>query len=252
LTQEDRMNIKLGRRTRRIAIGAGAALAVSAGAAYATGGSPDVIYACKLNHVGTLRVIDPSHSGKCTRAETPISWNRQGPAGATGATGATGPQGPKGDTGPQGPKGDTGPQGLKGDTGPQGPKGDTGPQGAPGTPGTNGLAGIHIITASTPSGPNTVVNGVLNCPAGQIAIGGGFTTVPPGAAPVPGAYVSSSAPTPDGLGWDGATVNTSNQTVTITLETTCVNAPSGSAAHTAAAARGDQATSGLHVTKLAS
>src|SRR5690242_1795373 len=219
------MKIELGRRTRRIVIAAGAVLAVSAGAAYAAGSNTDVVYACKLNHAGTIRLIDPSHSGlagKCTRAETQISWNRQGPAGAAGPAGQ---QGPKGDMGLQGPKGDTGLQGPKGDTGLQGPKGDTGPQGAPGAPGTNGLAGIHIISASTPSGPNTVVNGVLNCPAGQIAIGGGFTTVPPGAAPVPGAYVSSSAPTPDGLGWDGATVNTSSQTVTITLETTCVNAP---------------------------
>jgi hypothetical protein len=242
------MKIKLGRRTRQVALGAGAALAISAGAAYAAGGNADVIYACKLNHAGTIRVIDPSHSGltgKCTRAETQISWNRQGPAGAAGATGATGPQGPKGDTGPQGPKGDTGAQG---------PKGDTGPQGAPGTPGTSGLAGIHIISASAQSGPNTVLNGVLNCPAGQIAIGGGFTTVAPGAPPVPGAYVSSSAPTPDGLGWDGATVNTSSQTVTITLETTCVTAPSGAAASAArlAAAVPNQATSGLHVSKLGS
>ena len=192
------MKIVLGRRTRRIAVAAGAALAVSAGAAYAAGSNTDVIYACKLNHAGTIRLIDPSHSGlagKCTRAETQISWNRQGPAGAAGPAGQ---QGLKGDTGLQGPKGDTGLQGPKGDTGPQGPKGDTGPQGAPGAPGTNGLAGIHIISASTQSGPNTVVNGVLNCPAGQIAIGGGFTTVAPGAPPVPGAYVSSSAPTPDG------------------------------------------------------
>jgi hypothetical protein len=221
---------------------------VTAGVAHAAAGGANVISACKLDHAGTIRVIDPSRSGAaghCTRAETPISWNQQGPAGAMGATG---PQGPKGDTGAAGAMGQTGatgPQGPKGDTGPQGPKGDTGPQGAPGI---NGLAGIHIITASAQSGPNTIINGVLNCPAGQIAIGGGFTTVPPGAPPIPGAYVSSSAPTPDGLGWDGATVNTSTQTVTITLETTCVNAPTGSA-H-AAAARADQATSGLHVTHL--
>ena len=52
-----------------------------------------MITACKLNNVGTIRLIDPSRSGlagNCSNLETEISWNQKGPAGATG---------PKGDTG---------------------------------------------------------------------------------------------------------------------------------------------------------
>src|ERR1051326_3280135 len=60
-----------------------------------------VIQACRGKISGLLRVVsDPS---KCTRRELPISWNIQGPAGATGPAG---PQGATGDPGPAGSQGD--------------------------------------------------------------------------------------------------------------------------------------------------
>jgi hypothetical protein len=244
------MRMWSGRRGRRIVIGAGAALAVSAGVAYAGSGSTDVIYACKLNNVGTIRLIDPSRSGftgHCTHAETQISWNQSGPAGPVGPKGDTGPQGPKGDTGPQGPQGEPG---AKGDTGPQGPKGDTGPQGPAGA---DGVAGFHVKSGSLDSPPGTQVFGTLFCDAGEKATGGGFTTAPAGSPPPIGAYVASSGPTSDGAGWTGATTNTSNATVTVTIYTVCAKAPAGSAtaaARTLAAPTGDPVPSGLHLATL--
>jgi hypothetical protein len=128
----------------------------------------------------------------------------QGPAGPTGENGETGAQGPKGDVGPQGPKGDTGdtgaqgppglkgetgatgPQGLKGDTGPMGPMGPqglTGPQGAQGLQGPQGVPGINGVSgyqkAFAQVGPFALSPGVTswviaNCPAGKVALGGGY------------------------------------------------------------------------------
>jgi hypothetical protein len=246
---------RLGRRGRRIAVGAGAALVVTAGVAHAAAGGANVIYACKLSRAGTIRLIDPGHSGltgHCTRAETAISWNQQGPAGPAGPTGpqgpmgetgATGPMGLTGATGPQGPKGDTGPQGPKGDTGPQGPKGDTGPQGVPGA---DGVSGIRVQSASTTATANSQVAGTLFCNPGEKVTGGGLTTSAANTAPPAGVYVASSGPTSDGTGWTGAITNTSGSTVPVTLYIICAKAPAGSPS----AAVKTLATSGLHITKL--
>jgi len=119
---------------------------LAGGVAYATIPSSNGVFsACVLDHVGTLRLIDPSlpssdaMSHCSAHLETPVSWNQQGQPGPAGPKGDPGPAGPKGDPGPQGSPGDTGAQGPKGDTGPQGPKGDTGPQGPQGPPGPSGL-----------------------------------------------------------------------------------------------------------------
>jgi hypothetical protein len=91
-----------------------------------------------LNHLGTVRLIDPSLPAAnlmshCTALETRVTWNQQGQPGAAGAPG---PPGPKGDPGadgapgPPGPKGDTGADGA---AGPPGPKGDPGPPGPAGS-----------------------------------------------------------------------------------------------------------------------
>ncbi len=77
--------------------------------------SAATIYACKLNSLGTLRIV--SATTACTPFETKISWNTDGPAG---------PQGP---TGPQGQSGPAGAPGLPGQPGPQGPAGPPGPPG---------------------------------------------------------------------------------------------------------------------------
>jgi hypothetical protein len=131
------MSLRLGRRSRQIAIGVGAAMALSAGLAYAAAsGGSTVITACELNNIGTIRLIQPGRSGlqgRCSNLETQISWNQQGPAGTAGPKGDTGPAGPKGDTGAAGPQGATGPQGGRyGRDRPAGPGRCRRPRGLPG------------------------------------------------------------------------------------------------------------------------
>jgi len=66
---------------------------LAGGIAYAT--IPDgggVYTACRLNDVGTIRLIDPSLPasallGHCTKLETQIQWNQQGQKGDPGAPG---------------------------------------------------------------------------------------------------------------------------------------------------------------------
>jgi hypothetical protein len=248
-----------------IAVTTASALAAVGVVSVASGAIPgagsDVIYACKHDSSGKIRVIDPSRSGRagdCTHSETEISWNQTGPAGAVGAKGDKGdpgPVGPKGEKGDPGAAGAPGAKGDKGDpgaAGSQGPKGDTG---ARGPAGADGLAGLQVVTASLDSVPGSTVWGTQLCPSGKKALNGGFTTVPAGTPPVVGAYVASSAPTADDSGWTGATVNTSSQTVTVTIYTTCVNPPAGSpaaAARAAAPTREEQPASGLHVANLSS
>ena len=75
----------------------------------------DTFYACKLDLLGTLRIV--SATTKCTTLETKISWD----SGSTGAPGPAGPAGPKGDAGPAGATGAAGPVGPAGPSGPPGP-----------------------------------------------------------------------------------------------------------------------------------
>ncbi|MFI8183863.1 hypothetical protein ACIF70_25550 [Actinacidiphila glaucinigra] len=71
--------------------------------------------------------------------------------------------------GPPGPQGPAGPAGPPGQTGPAGPAGPQGPAGPPGTGG--GLSGAHTLVATfTADGADHT----LSCPAGELAIGGGF------------------------------------------------------------------------------
>ena len=71
--------------------------------------SATTIYACKLNSLGTVRIV--SATTACTVYETKISWNTdgppgpQGPAGPPGLSGAQGPKGPKDRKGRPDPKG---------------------------------------------------------------------------------------------------------------------------------------------------
>jgi hypothetical protein len=127
-------------RTGRALVVTTLVLGVTAGAAHAAvTPDPGIYTACKLNGVGTIRLIDPTLPtstllGRCTVFETQISWSK-------GATGNTGPEGPQGLPGPQGPQGTVGLQGPQGLTGPQGIPGADGPDGADGQPGAAGQKG---------------------------------------------------------------------------------------------------------------
>jgi hypothetical protein len=77
-------------------------------------------------------------------------------SGLRGATGAAGPQGP---AGPQGQRGPAGPQGLPGQRGPVGPAGISGTE-------------IVTVTSQGSAGQKTTT---ASCPAGDFALGGGFS-----------------------------------------------------------------------------
>ncbi|HEY7396813.1 MAG TPA: hypothetical protein VH538_00810 [Gaiellaceae bacterium] len=116
------MKSTLGRRGLALLGVAAASLAVAGGIAYATipdSGNTD--HACMLNNVGTIRIIDsalPSNSllQHCTKIESEITFDQQGPRGLQGAKGVPGPQGPVGPAGPSDVYvGDSGQGGLFGD-----------------------------------------------------------------------------------------------------------------------------------------
>jgi hypothetical protein len=95
-------------KVRALRLGVAGAVGVGIGClAYATSvmAVPPVtsIQACQADRTGLLRVV--TDASECRAAETPLSWNIQGPQGPTGSQGPTGPQGPQGPTGPQGPAG---------------------------------------------------------------------------------------------------------------------------------------------------
>jgi hypothetical protein len=101
----------------------------------------------------------------------------EGPQGLQGVAGPTGPQGLQGvagPEGPQGPQGVAGPIGPQGPAGVQGPMGLTGPQGPQGVPGVSGYQVVvtPLTTVSINGNQTTTLSAV--CPAGKVAIGGGF------------------------------------------------------------------------------
>jgi hypothetical protein len=234
----------------RIAIGATVAIAVTGGIAYAA--IPDgsgMIYACSLNRIGTVRLIDPSKSGlqgKCSTVETPVSWNQKGEPGPAGAKGDKGDKGDpgipgaNGDPGTPGAKGDTGAPGAKGDTGAPGAKGDTGApgaQGVKGDTGASGTSGYQIITASDTLAPNEAAFGDNACPAGKKAVGGGWTT----SGNDNDVYVLASGPSADGQSWMGSIRNNGPRTLPwVTLSAICMTVSTGAAQAQALARTPDQ------------
>ncbi len=87
--------------------------------------------------------------------------------GQTQATTSKAKKGPRGKQGPQGPAGAQGPQG------PAGLKGDKGEKGATGQTGPSGVPGLHKVTNTESIGANTTGTVIVECPAGELATGGG-------------------------------------------------------------------------------
>lgn len=162
----------------------------------------ETLYACKLNGVGTVRMV--SATTTCITVETKISWNStgaQGPAGPTGATGPAGPQGATGREGPGGPMGSMGLQGGVGPVGPRGPQGDMGPAGPKGADGATGLAGAKGDTGATGATGSPGLKGDKGDtgPAGSSGTG---TSCPPGSTTTTTGYYVDCG--------DGTLVDTSN------------------------------------------
>jgi hypothetical protein len=168
-------------------------VALIGGVAYAA--IPDaagVYTACKLNALGTIRLIDPSGPrtsllSHCTVYETQISWNQQGVPGAAGTNGTNGKDGVNGLAGTNGTNGAPCLPSILacvGPTGPAGAAGRDGTNGLPGKDGTDGLAGNDGANgapgADGLSVTNTSLTPVANgpCPEGgsQFTVGGGTAT----------------------------------------------------------------------------
>ena len=102
-----------------------------------------------------------------------------GPVGPAGAVGPQGPAGPQGRDGAAGPAGPAGAPGAMGPAGPAGPAGAMGPMGPMGPRGPAGVSGYEVVSTLWPATPQNVgsfatLTGSASCPAGKIAISGGY------------------------------------------------------------------------------
>lgn len=119
----------MGKRALKVLIPCLIALGVGAAVAGALTSGDGVITGCVYTQTagalpyGSVRVINPSAPAipdldypvnTCTAQESTLTWNQQGPAGATGPQGAPGAQGSQG---PQGPAGADGTSSAGGDNG---------------------------------------------------------------------------------------------------------------------------------------
>ena len=223
----------MNRRQRTVgilALGLVGILAVVGVGLGAIPGSDGVIQACYndtgngQSSNGQLRVVDAEAGAKCSQNEKALSFSQKGVKGDTGAPCL--PANPA-CVGPPGPKGD---------------KGETGQQGAPGS-----SAGGYEIVMKEVSRPGSnvgqFVEGTASCPAGKVAIAGGFrtsksfTVFPPGFPPPPPVEVDHAStvalmrdnrPLDDGTGWYAAANidpdGTNSSTVHLQVYAVCVNA----------------------------
>jgi hypothetical protein len=96
---EARMKRLATRRAAIVSVTIVVLFGLAGGIAYATIPSAGGVYtACRLNDVGTIRLIDPSLAtssllSHCTRLETQIQWNQQGQRGDAGPPGTAGTNG---------------------------------------------------------------------------------------------------------------------------------------------------------------
>ena len=122
---------------------------------------------------GTLYNVTTNGTPACTRGDTVISWNEQGPIGASGPQGSQGPAGPSGSSGPSGP------------AGPAGPTGATGLDGPPGTGNADTISGggllnpfiIPALSSSWSTLPNTVTLDIPGPAPHKVLIVGQATVV---------------------------------------------------------------------------
>ncbi len=199
------MRALIGRRSRRFVIITAALFAVAGGIAYATIPNAAGVYtACKLNALGTIRLIDPSLPSTsllqhCTSLETQITWNQQGVPGAAGTNGTNGKDGVNGLAGTNGTNGAPCLPSIPACVGPTGPAGAAGKDGTNGTDGKNGTNGIDGTSVTT----QTLAVGDVNCTYGGVAV-----TRDPG----PSQYVCNGAPGTNGTnGAPGTTLTSLSQ-----------------------------------------
>jgi hypothetical protein len=151
----------------------------------AHGQSPALLHACYVPKSGTVyRIQAPDAPAACLKPEhVAFSWNEQGIQGPVGESGATGPQGEAG------------------------PQGTAGPQGEPGPAGPPGLSGLERVEIELQINPGQSGQFVARCPAGKIAISGGYRTLAQAANDGTGLWVSRNGFTPGLQEWFVALAN---------------------------------------------
>lgn len=214
------------------------------------------ITGCVNNTTGAVRIVDAQAGHHCATGETTLNWSKgytyrgawssattysvldvvtsggssylaraashgKSPAanpgywGVLAARGATGAQGATGAHGPAGPQGATGAQG------PAGPQGAAGPQGP------SGVSGYNVVTEYFTVNTGTQMLADVQCPAGQVPVGGGahYGNAFPGLGNTQWAYVSESSIDENRTGWASTLVVTATQGNTyFEANAICVNA----------------------------
>jgi len=116
---------------------------------------------------------------------------------------------------------------LRGDTGPQGPQGSEGPQGSQGPAGPAGMPGAAEVESAEVVLTSGGVNGTYaSCPAGDVAIGGGWDG---GSSPPSDATVGYDDPIGNNTAWD-VTMADNSSGITSTFAAVVECAPTGSGA----------------------
>ncbi len=135
--------------------GVGLGAITTVGVALATT-TPATYTACVTTIGGALYNVTTNGTPKCLGKDQTITWNQQGPAGATGSVGAAGPVGP------------AGPVGATGSVGAAGPVGPAGPVGATGAAGPEWVVSGIVASDGTPfitnEAPGTSVSTLLVSP----------------------------------------------------------------------------------------
>jgi len=178
-----------------------------------------VIHTCYSQAAAIWRPIEYP-TVNCRPGETQLDFNQQGVKGDTGPQGPKGDKGDQGDPGPQGIQGPQGDKGDKGDQGIQGIQGDKGDQGPPGADGARGPTGPAAVlgrafvtkTFSIPAA--SFITDAVECPAGTLVSGGGFSAQAVGGGTSSRddeISITTSSPFPQFNGWFVSVVNNSGR-----------------------------------------
>jgi hypothetical protein len=177
-----------------------AAISITANGATLGNGTGSVTATVPLTGCPSVIHVTTSLFGE--NSDTAINATRA--ACLQGQTGAAGP------AGPAGPAGATGPQGIQG------------PQGIPGLAAIERIASSPVTVAKQTSGTATAT-----CPAGKVAIAGGFAVgLPPGSTASPSAMSVTSSANSGASAWsvtgfNGGNGNAAATTLTLTANVTC-------------------------------
>jgi hypothetical protein len=118
-------------------------------------------------------------------------------------------------------RGNVGPQGAPGSQGPAGPEGAAGPAGPAGIPGVVEVESAFVVI------PANGVNGAYaSCPAGDVALGGGWDG---GTDPPVVDSVGYDDPIGNNTAWDVVMADNGGSTATVAAVVECAPAPSGAA-----------------------